>query len=269
MFLLPMTLSLPDVLLVTFLSSFLSSVLAAFVCWALLRKEPALPPLVDDVKRPQLPLLPPLPAVAPAVETASVTAAEAALVPADGEGDTEEEGDAVKENVMSTTQTPPPRRGRPMHWNELVESRKHVASTGKRARGRPVERSVACLRDHVRKMQKEVLFTNSHSLYVSDWTFELEAHKSKEDLEDLEPGADDPTDNVAVMLERIETARAFVEATFAWNSGVYVGKTTKAYLPNRFSRHKEKASDGGSVIMLVIGGFLTAPTCPPSFESGG
>jgi len=136
-------------------------------------------------------------------------------------------------------------------------------STSKK-RGRGLQRGSDSILDRFTEMQGALL-SDAHSFYISDWTNEYPTLA-------LESQAMNPNTNVEILLQR---ARLIYEAstkTFPYVSGIYIGKTSRIRISERFGLHRKKAiGKPAAVMMFALGNFADrdVPDHFASFAIGG
>lgn len=83
-----------------------------------------------------------------------------------------------------------------------------------------------------------------HSFYVSNWWNEFDELKE----EQLHKN-NNPRDNVAIMLRRVEAVQDLLHDTFSEISGVYIGKTCQMKV--RFVKHEQQKRKTGHMLVMV------------------
>jgi hypothetical protein len=110
---------------------------------------------------------------------------------------------------------------------------------------------------------KNIKLSKETSFYVPAWTAEFA------DTAKLYPAAIDPLHNVAVLLQRVKLVHACVRESFAYTSGVYIGKTSRQRISDRFTMHLYKvAGKDASIVMVTLATFADADV-PPTLANFG
>lgn len=81
----------------------------------------------------------------------------------------------------------------------------------------------------------------------------------------VEPSAAHPDANVRAMATRARLFYTLACKSFIRVSGVYIGKTSRKRLPERFSQHRQKAVGKNAAIVLVALARFADDTIPSAF----
>ena len=112
------------------------------------------------------------------------------------------------------------------------------------ARGRGTNRQVFDVRARLHDMGDELRDTDS--FYCPEWV-----ERDFPDMGIMQSRALDPTPNVAVLVNRVRAVYTLMTEHFPYCSGVYIGKSSRTRVAERFSLHRAKVKGKPACVVLV------------------
>jgi hypothetical protein len=114
-------------------------------------------------------------------------------------------------------------------------------------RGRPCTRLVIGIGYKLRELATKPILHDKDGFYTLDWDYDDSMLKKK---------ASTPYENVTTICNRICTLYHDLSRTFI-HSGVYIGKTSKQRMGERFSLHRNKTrnQENKCVVMICVASF--------------